>query len=177
MHIRLPLALLSALAAPLPASTARADDCPLLKAVYAPLDPEDDMSASAGEQNTYRLRHVEGRREHSDSSYVMRLTEEKQKIGYNFGFVHLDGYGGIALIFLGSGLPRAPYQIKSADPQSRIMYFGSDLKAVEPDRENPGAAPAYLIMPQIGNSFWYWTPGKRKFVPPPGLWKIVSCGG
>lgn len=175
MHIKMSLVLLAALAASPYVAAASAEECPLLKAIYAPVDPEDDMSASAGEQNTYRVRHLEGKREHSDSSYVLYMTEEKQKIDYNFGFAHLDGYGGIALVFLGSKLPRAVYKMKPTDPQSHIFYFGRDMKALRPDPETPGAAPAYLMMPQIGNSFWYWTPGKRKFVPPPGMWKIISC--
>jgi hypothetical protein len=173
IHVKIfVLALLALTALSVPVDAAA--HCPLLKAVYAPVDADNDMSASAGEHNSYRARHVAGHREFNQASYVLRITEERQKIHYNFGFAYPSGYGGIALIFLGSNLPRSPYRRKPTDPESSIFYFGKDLKPVTPG-ENPEVAPAMLIMPELGSSFWYWVPGNRTFVPPAGMWTRISC--
>ena len=158
----------------LAAAPAKALDCTLLKSIYAPIDADDDMSADSGKQNDYALTFAPSHGEINQATFVMRIAEAKQKLAYEFAFAFPNGYGGTALVFLG-----APGQKKFKDarddPGSKIMYFGADLKRVQPEGDVDGPAPAYLVMPGLGQSFWYWSKGERKFVPPDGLWKLTGC--
>lgn len=157
---------------PQPAS---ALDCDLLKAVYAPLDPQDDMSAEAGKQNRYSARHVAKRLRFNQASFAFRLNEANQKISYDFGFAFANGYGGTSLVFAGASGLSSHRQFQEDDPSSAIMYFDAKLKQAQPDWETGGKAPQYLIMPGIGSSFWRYADLERKFVPPAGMWTLSSC--
>lgn len=157
------------------ASEGLAADCPLLKAVYAPLDPEDDMSADAGKQNQYRARHIATNGAQNQAQYMLRIVEEKQNISYDFSYAYPNGYGGTALVFMGDSKHSSNHKMKSSDPGSSIFYFNDQLHAATPEQENPGSAPKYLMMPGLGGAFWYWEKGMRKFVPPAGLWAQISC--
>jgi len=157
------------------AQPAAALECDLLKGVYTPLDPEDDMSAEAGKQNRYSARHLVKRLRHNQAQIVFQLSEANQKISYDFGYAFANGYGGVAIVFAGPSANSANHRTREDDPISLIMYFDAGLKAVTPDWEKGGKAPDYLIMPGIGSSFWYWAPGGRKFVPPAGMWKLTAC--
>ncbi len=156
-------------------SGARGAECPLLKAVYAPLDPEDDMSADAGKQNQYRARHIANNGAQNQAGFMLRITEENQKISYDFSYAFANGYGRTSLVFMGDSKHSAEPKMKATDPGSSIFYFNEQLHIATPEQEFPGPAPKYLIMPALGGSFWYWEKGQRKFVPPQGMWAMISC--
>lgn len=174
---RLPLLACAALSLALCAHAlpARALDCDLLKGVYTPLDPEDDMSAEAGKQNRYSARHVQKRLRSNQAKIVFQMSEANQNISYDFGYAFANGYGGTSIVFAGPSARSANHRIREDDPISSIMYFDASMKIATPNWETGGKAPEYLIMPGIGSSFWYWMPGQRKFVPPAGMWKLTAC--
>ena len=151
-------------------------ECDLFKAVYTPLDPEDDMSADAGKQNRYSAQHVKKRLRFNQAQFAFRLSEANQKLSYDFGFAFANGYGGTSLVFAGRSDRSGAHKMSESDPSSPIMYFDANLKQAQPDWEHGGAAPQYFIMPGLGSSFWYWDLGRR-FVPPAGMWKLTSCEG
>ncbi|MBX9760864.1 MAG: hypothetical protein K2Y29_18955 [Beijerinckiaceae bacterium] len=157
------------------AQSARALECDLLKGVYTPLDPEDDMSADAGKQNRYSARHVVKSLRFNQAKFAFQLAEANQKLSYDFGFAFANGYGGTSIVFAGPTGQSANRRMREEDPDSSIMYFDADMKVATPDWEKGGKAPQYLIMPRIGSAFWYWAPGHRKFVPPAGMWKLTGC--
>ena len=158
----------------LAAAPAKALDCTLLKSTYTPLDADDDFSADSGKQNDYSLTFAPKRGEVNLESYLLRITEAKQKIAYDFAFAYPNGYGGTALVFAGAPGGKK-FKDARDDPGSKVLYFGEDLKRVLPEGDDGGKAPAFLIMPGLGQSFWYWSKGERKFVPPDGLWKLTGC--
>jgi hypothetical protein len=153
---------------------AQALECDLFKATYTPVDPEDDMSAEAGKQNRYSVQHIKKRLRFNQAQFAFRLTEENQKISYDFGFAFANGYGGASLVFAGRSDRTGAHKMHEHDPSSQIMYFDANLKQARPDWEHGGPAPQYFIMPGLGSSFWYWDVA-RKFVPPAGMWKLTSC--
>jgi hypothetical protein len=153
---------------------AQASDCDLFKAVYAPLDPQDDMSAEAGKQRRYSAQHIKMRLRFNQAQFAFRLKEDEQKASFDFGFAFANGYGGTSLVFAGPTGRTSKHQMKEDDPSSSIMYFDDNLKQSMPDWEKGGKAPRYLIMPGIGSSFWYSGLG-RDFVPPAGMWKVTHC--
>ena len=159
------------------AQPALAIECDLLKGVYTPLDPEDDMSADAGKQNRYSARHVQKRLRFNQAQIVFRMNEANQNITYDFGYAFANGYGGTSIVFAGPSARSANHRMSEDDPISAIMYFDAGMKVATPDWEKGGKAPQYLIMPGIGSAFWYWAPGERKFVPPAGMWKLTACEG
>lgn len=145
---------------------AQAAECPLLKAVYAPIDAE------AGK--AYSLQHVVRDVGANQAAYVLRIREARQAIAYDFSFAYANGYGGASLIFAGE--PRKPRpKLRDGDPGSPILYFDAGL-SLAPTYADPGKpAPAYVLMPDLGRAFWYWEKGDRKFVPPAGMWKQTTC--
>ncbi len=149
-------------------------ECDVLKAVYTPLDNEDDMSAEAGKQNRYSAQHIEKRLRFNQARFAFRIMETNQKLSYDFGFAFSNGYGRTSLVFAGPDVAGEDYKRDPDDPTSFIMYFDEGLKQTQPDWEKGGKAPHYLIMPGIGSSFWYWK-SERNFVPPAGMWKLSSC--
>lgn len=155
---------------------AHALECDLLKGVYTPLDPDDDMSADAGKQKQYSARHFVKRLRFNQAKFAFQIAEANQKLSYDFGFAFANGYGGTSIVFAGPSAQSANHRMREEDPISSIMYFGADMKVATPDWEAGGKAPQYLIMPGIGSAFWYWAPGHRNFVPPAGMWKLTGCG-
>lgn len=154
-------------------SPAFSADCPLFKAVYAPVEPEDDMSAESGQQNIYRARHIRATPAPNQANYTFRIEEQKQHLSYDFSYAFPNGYGGTKLVFMGESKNNGKHKMKDSDPGSQIFYFDADMKSVLPDID--AKAPIYLIMPDIGSAFWYWTPGLRKFIPTSAVWKLLSC--
>ncbi len=150
--------------------------CPLLKATYTSLDPEDDMSVSANSPHKeYTITHITKKLLHNQSDIALRIAEQQQKISFDFAYAFTSGYGSTVLIFAGESSKSATYIAKNKDPRSSIFYFDKDLKTVSPDLDDKKAAPTYLIMPELGASFWYWEPGLKNFIPPAGMWKLSKC--
>jgi hypothetical protein len=156
-------AILAALVLMVPAAPAAATtDCPLLKAVYEPVD------AVAGA--AYSARHVDRKVGANQATYVLRLSEAVAGRAYDFSFAYANGYGGGGVVF--AGTPDEPQRkARRFDPGSAILYFDEKL-ALGPDYADPDKpAPAWLLMPEIGKTFWYWDKGDRKFTPPGGMWR------
>ena len=150
--------------------------CLLLKATYKAINLEEDMSAtsSAGHRD-YEITHVTHKIAHNQSDIVLRISEKQQKLSYDFGYAFTLGYGSTVLIFAGASAKSATYEAKNKDPHSSIFYFDKDLKTVSADKNDTKEAPVYLIMPELGASFWYWEPGLKNFIPPTGMWKLSGC--
>ncbi|OYU48183.1 MAG: hypothetical protein CFE31_11005 [Rhizobiales bacterium PAR1] len=165
----------AALAAP-----AVAPACPLLRAVYTPIEDE-----GFGKIENYELFHSEKTLPFNQAKAVITIRApanglvEKMR-SYDFGFAFTNGYGGTHLEFSGESAKSARYKLPRGEsednvPGSLILYFDEDLKTVEPLGEGEQAAPAYLLMPDIGRKFWYWQKSDRTFVPPGTMWKRTSC--
>lgn len=149
-----------------------------MKAVYAPLEPENDESRAAGQQASYRAGHVARQTTEDEPTFILRIQESRQALPYDFSLAFTLGYGGINLIFFGASTLKQPVQFKTTDPGSEIFYFGQKMNSVPPELDGTGLAPDTLFMASLGRSSWYWSPGARRFVPPPaGLWTRISCDG
>jgi hypothetical protein len=158
------------------ASSGSALACPLLKATYTSLNKQEDMSVSAGRPHRdYEITHISKKIAHNQSDIVLRISEKQQKLSYDFGYAFTLGYGSTVLIFAGASAKSAYYEAKNKDPHSTIFYFDKDLKTVSPEKDDTKEAPVYLIMPELGASFWYWEPGLKNFIPPAGMWKQSGC--
>lgn len=152
----------AAMVAPAAAST----DCPLLRAVYAPVDATEGVA--------YVARHVARKVPRNQAPYVLRLSDAASGRAYDFSFAYANGYGGASIVF--AGAPSQPQRKAGRfDPGSPIIYFREALTQAETYAAPDKRAPAYLIMPGIGRSFWYWDKGDRKFAPPGGIWKMTRC--
>jgi len=162
MRVILGVLILALLASPAAATAGR----PLLKAVYEPVD----VVAGAA----YSARHVERALGANQATYVLRLSETVAGRAYDFSFAYANGYGGAGVVF--AGTPDKPQRkARRFDPGSAILYFDDKL-ARGPDYADPDKpAPAWLLMPEIGKSFWYWDKGDRKFTPPGGMWRQTRC--
>lgn len=162
MRVILGVLILALLASPAAATAGR----PLLKAVYEPVD----VVAGAA----YSARHVERALGANQATYVLRLAESATGRAYDFSFAYANGYGGAGVVF--AGTPDEPQRkARRFDPGSAILYFDDKL-ALGPDYADPDKpAPAWLLMPEIGKSFWYWDKGDRKFTPPGGMWRQTRC--
>lgn len=159
-------AILAALVLTVLASPAAAAECPLLKAVYEPVD------AVAGA--AYSARHVDRKVGANQATYVLRLSETVAARAYDFSFAYANGYGGASVVF--AGPPSKPQQkAREFDPGSAIFYFDEKLGQAPTYADPEKPAPPWLLMPEIGRSFWYWSKGDRKFVPPGGMWKMTRC--
>ena len=172
IDVRLPALLVLAVTGLVP--TAASAACPLLAAVYTPLDADDDMSAEDGVTNSYEITHVASTSDQSDRPWLVRVSEGRQKIAYDFAVAHPPGFGGAHLVMK----PRPGAKAKRSDaptPSSRLLYFGEDLRRVDPSAETAGEAPPYVQLPEISPAFWAWKRDGRRFVPPDGLWKLTHC--
>lgn len=171
----LPLAALACALAPL-AATAAPTVCPLTGAVYTPLDADDDMSAEEGVTNAYEITHVPSRSDRSDRPWLLRISEGRQKLAYDFAVAHPPGFGGAHLVMMPQ--PKG-FQKRSGTerPSSRLLYFGEDLRRVDPEADPNVVAPPYLQLPEISPAFWRWQQDGRRFVPPDGIWKLTACRG
>lgn len=147
-------------------AAAAAADCPLLKAVYEPVDQPEGAA--------YAIRHVARDVGANQARYVLRIHDEKRARAYDFSFAYANGYGGASVVFAGEADKPRP-KLRDRDPGSAILYFDAKL-AQAPTYADPDApAPAYLLLPEIGRSFWYWDKGDRTFVPPAGMWRQAKC--
>lgn len=145
---------------------AEAADCPLLRAVYEPIDREDGKA--------YSLRHAARDISPNQATYVLRIREERQAVAYDFSFAYANGYGGASLIFAGEA-SKPPPRSRDGDPGSSIFYFDANLARTVDYADPQAPAPAYIFMPELGRAFWYWGRGGRRFVPPAGMWKLMKC--
>ena len=153
---------LAALMSPAGATTL----CPLLRAVYEPVD--------AAPGAAYTARHVARKLESNQATYVLRLSDDRAARAYDFSFAYANGYGGASLVFAGAA--DAPQRkARRSDPGSAIVYFEPSLAQAPAYADPDERAPAWLMMPDIGRSFWYWDKGDRTFVPPGGLWRQTRC--
>ncbi len=166
-------AVLAALCAAAPA-TAAPLDCPLTRAVYTPVDADDDMSAEAGVTNAYEITHVATTSDQSDRPWLLRISEGRQKIAYDFAVAHPPGFGGTHLVMMPD--TRGKKRTLGPDaPSSRLFYFGDDLRRIDPDAEPEPKAPTWVQLPEISPAFWNWKHDGRRFVPPDGMWKLTAC--
>ncbi len=158
----------------------RAQTCPLLRAVYAPIEDE-----GFGTIQNYELTHAIKKIPMNQAQVVATIRApangpaEKMR-AYDFGFTFANGYGGTRMVFSGESAKSAHFKPAKGDdddgaPGSLIIYFDAGLKVVEPLTEPDAKAPAYLIMPEIGAKFWYWQDGDRAFVPSGTMWKLKTC--
>lgn len=158
-----------------PFTAARAEDCPASRAVYTALDFDDDMSADAGTHNDYEITLPRRRLASGEEARIVRIVEKKQSLSYDFEIARPMGFGGTTLAFLGATTAKKPPKEADDLPRSRLIFFGEDLRRFDlPDDGDP-AAPLYVQVPEISPAFWNWTAGKRRFVPPDGLWKRTAC--
>ena len=79
-----------------------AADCPLLKAVYEPVDQPEGAA--------YAIRHVARDVGANQTRYVLRIRDEKRARAYDFSFAYANGYGGASVVFAGEAdkPPAAP---------------------------------------------------------------------
>ena len=172
--------LVSASSAAFAAPAAIAPACPLLQAVYTPVEDE-----GFGKIENYELFHSQKTLPFNQAKAVITIRApangpvEKMR-SYDFGFAFTNGYGGTHLEFSGESAKSARHKPPRGgnddnQPSSLIIYFDEELKTVEPLGEGEKVAPAYLLMPDIGRKFWYWQKGDRAFVPPGTMWKRTSC--
>lgn len=172
--IRVACAAVLVLAAVLPAA---ALDCPLDKAVYTPLDADDDWGASDGVINSWEITHPLKAGTSADRPWVVRLAENRQGLAAEFGIADPPGFSAAHVFMLvppggkGEGLDAGKA------PASLLYYFGDDLKRVDPRGEVPPKAPPLVQLPGLSKAFWAWKRDGRRFVPPDGLWKLTACRG
>ena len=78
------------------------------------------MSADAGKQNDYSPTFAPSHGETNQETYLLRISEARQRLAYDFAFAYPNGYGGMAPIFAG-----APGQTKFKDarddPGSKVL--------------------------------------------------------
>jgi len=184
--IRVASAIVLVLAATLPAA---ALDCPLDKAVYTPLDADDDWSAPDGVANAWEITHPLRPEASADRPWVLRLAENRQGLAAEFGIADPPGFSATHVYMLvppdspakGDGKDKQKDKGKGSGfdaakaPSALIYYFGDDLKRVEPRGEAPPKAPPLLQLPGLSKAFWAWQRDGRRFVPPDGLWKLTGC--
>lgn len=163
-----------AVAFAVPASAA-APSCPLVRAVYTPLDADDDMSAEDGVTNAYEITHVAGPSGESDRPWLLRISETRQKLSYDFAVVHPSaGFGGAHVLLVRPAKATAGRK-GDPTPSSRLFYFGEDLRRLDPEADVAAEAPLYVQLPEISPGFWNWKHDGRRFVPPDGIWKLAAC--
>lgn len=160
------------------AGPARAADCPLDRAVYTPLDADDDWGAEEGKTNVWEIVHVRRTGGPSDRPWVLRLSEGRQKLAAEFAVSHPPGFGQ-AHVFMTrppGGAEGTRFEAKGA-PSAILYYFGEDLRRLDPDAESAAKAPPYVQLPGLSKAFWDWKRDGRRFVPPDGMWKLARCAG
>jgi hypothetical protein len=148
-------------------------DCPLGRAVYTPIDADDDWSAEDGVANAWEITHVARTDTPSDRPWVIRLAENRQKLSAEFAVAHPPGFGG-AHVFMVK--PPTGKRVAATDaPSASLYYFADDLKRLDPEAEGDPKAPPYLQLPGLSKAFWNWKRDGRRFVPPDGIWKRTAC--
>jgi len=169
-----------ALASPL--APAMAVDCPFVRAVYAPVEDEEFGTITDYEM-THSLKTIQA----NQSRYVATIRAPAKgpaakMRSYDFGFAFSNGYGRTSLVFAGESAKSAQFKPSKGEdydayPSSPILYFDEEMKTLSAAAapEDKPTAPAYLLMPDIGSSFWYWQKSDRAFVPPGTMWKFKTC--
>ena len=148
-------------------------DCPLVRAVYAPIDADDDWSADDGVTNAWEITHAPRTDTPSDRPWVIRLAENRQKLFAEFAVAHPPGFGG-AHVFMVK--PPTGKRVPVTDaPSAALYYFADDLKRLDPAAEGDPKAPPYLQLPGLSGAFWRGKRDGRRFVPPDGIWKLAAC--
>ncbi|MFG1479791.1 hypothetical protein V5F53_14195 [Xanthobacter sp. V4C-4] len=180
--IRAACAAVLTLVATLPAA---ALDCALDKAVYTPLDADDDWSAPEGVSNAWEITHPLRPDPSADRPWVLRLAENRQGLAAEFGIAEPPGFSATHVFMLlppggkdkGKGKARETGKRLDAStaPASLLYYFGDDLKRMDPRGEPPPKAPPLVQLPGLSKAFWAWKRDGRRFVPPDGLWKLAAC--
>lgn len=149
--------------------------CPITNAVYRPVEP-----GAHGTATGYELVHAVKSLPANQSDLVVTIRAAGGGgVSHDFGFAFSNGYGRTHLVYAGRTAESAtfdPGEDRDGWPGSPILYFDAGLRAVSVTNRL-AAAPEYLIMPEIGLTFWYWANGDRTFVPPGGMWKRVRCRG
>ncbi|MFG1363196.1 hypothetical protein [Xanthobacter versatilis] len=162
-------------------------DCPLDRAVYTPLDADDDWSAPEGVANSWEITHPRKDGGSSDRPWVIRLSENRQKLTSKFGIADPPGFSATHVFMLvppvsaergkdgrENGGKHKGFDATTA-PSALLYYFGDDLKRVDPPGEGMPKAPPLLQLPGLSKAFWNWKRDGRRFVPPDGLWKLTGC--
>ncbi|MFK8252775.1 hypothetical protein [Ancylobacter terrae] len=150
--------------------------CPLEKAVYTPLDADDDWGAEAGVANAWEITHVHPAPADADRPWIIRLAENRQKLAADFAVADPPGFSAVHVYMLvPPGGARKGFDAAKA-PSASLYYFGDNLKRVDP-RPDDGApaAPPLMQLPGLSKAFWDWKRDGRRFVPPDGLWKVTAC--
>lgn len=160
------------LSAVLPAA---ALDCPLDRAVYTPLDADDDWSAPDGVTNSWEIIHQLKAGTSSDRAWVIRLVENRQKLAAEFGVADPPGFSATHVFMLVPPGGKSKRFDATKAPSSLLYYFGDDLKRVDPSGDGPPKAPPLIQLPGLSKAFWAWKRDGRRFVPPDGLWKLTAC--
>ncbi|NLH80017.1 MAG: hypothetical protein GX458_04115 [Phyllobacteriaceae bacterium] len=157
------------------AAPAAALDCSLAKAVYTPLDADDDWSAEDGVANAWEITHPRRAGTDSDRPWVIRLAETRQKLAAEFGVAHPPGFGMAHVFMLTPPGEKGKHFDAGKAPSAPLYYFGDDLKRVDPEGEDDPKAPPLVQLPGLSKAFWDWKRDGRRFVPPDGLWKLTAC--
>jgi hypothetical protein len=152
--------------------------CPITRATYVPVSPD-----TVGVKANYEITHRPRKDETGQGRNIMTLRDALSQKSFDYSYAFTNGYGRTALVFLGetgkpleeAGKPEGEATDAFDGPGSHILFFDQRLRTVNPEGDETKAAPAYLIAPELGVNFWYWAKGDRKFVPPPGLWRLAKC--
>lgn len=159
----------------LTAGPALALDCALDHAVYTPLDADDDWSAPEGVANAWEITHIPGKDGGGDRPWILRLSENRQKLSADFAIADPPGFSAVHVFMLvPPGGPRKGFSAAKA-PSALLYYFGDDQKRVDPSGPGVPQAPPLLQLPGLSKAFWAWKQDGRRFVPPDGLWKLTAC--
>lgn len=159
------------------ATPAAALDCPLDRAVYTPIDADDDWGAEEGKPNSWELTHPRRAGTESDRPWLLRLTENRQKLAAEFAVAHPPGFGAthVFMVTPPGAVPKGRrFEAKGA-PSGGLYYFAEDLKRIDPDGEGAPKAPPFVQLPGLSKAFWDWKRDGRSFVPPDGMWKLTAC--
>lgn len=168
-----PRLLLAAALSALAPAAAVALDCPLGRGVWTAVDFDDDMSADAGTHNDYEVTVVALKG--GDDPVGLRLTEKKQQKSYDFAIARPPGFGGTHLVMVAGAEASRKKRGTADEPRSRLLWFGDDMRRLDPTADPAAKAPTWLQMPEISPAFWAWKRDDRRFVPPDGLWKLTAC--
>ncbi|MBK9080969.1 MAG: hypothetical protein IPL88_02270 [Rhizobiales bacterium] len=155
-----------------PPARAASPDCAIDNARYEPIAGERDDEANYVAE-TVPHRAAVG----NQTRFLLVMRNVATGETKRFAFFSPNGYGRL-LASLEGRRKRGPGAKTDEEqgPQSTAIFFDTDLRPLPLDAPfQPGTrAPAYLILPDLGLSFWYSTLG-RSFVPPQGMWRLARC--